>query len=221
MPGIRIIRPLLQPVPALSWVQKAMGRDGPADDSANDPGARMSPLARKYMRLLLLAAGLGFLAVLLGILPISAGFLKGPVEEMVRDAAGLELSIAGPLKVRLGPTPTVRSGGLSLGAPGAGPLVQVDSLHGSIGLLALLRGQIRVREFSAAGIRMDYCAPLHDFPDKTEEEVSELPSIAVDGIALTGISIRCGPVSIYFADGTLRHAHQRTVALAARSLPAR
>ena len=36
----------------------------------------------------------------------------------------------------------------------------------------------------------------------------------------TIFSLRCGPLSVYFTDGTLRHAHQRTVALAARSLPA-
>jgi len=152
----------------------------------------MKPVVRKTLRVLLLTVGLLFIAVLLGILPIRASFLKGPVEATVRDATGLELSIEGPVKVRLGPTPGVTGGKISLRAAAADPLLEVDSLQARISLLSLLRGRFHVREFSSDDIRIDYCARLPDFPEKPEED-SEPPSIAVDGVELTRVSIRCGP----------------------------
>ena len=121
---------------------------------------RMKPVVRKSLRVLLLAAALAFVAILLGVLPFPAGFLKGPIEDAVRDAAGLELSIEGPVTVRLGPAPGVTSGGISLGAQAADPLLKIDSLHARISLLSLLRGRIHLRESSSDGIRIDYCAEL-------------------------------------------------------------
>ncbi|MGI9224190.1 MAG: AsmA family protein [Woeseiaceae bacterium] len=152
----------------------------------------MKRVVRKTLRVLLLTVALAFVVVLLGILPFRVGFLKGPIEAAVRDAVGLELSIRGPISVRLGPTPGVASGDLSLGAPAADPLLEVDSLQARISLLSLLRGRIQVRELSSDGIRIDYCARLPDFPEKPEE-ASEPPSIAVDGVELIRVSIRCGP----------------------------
>ena len=161
---------------------------------SNQPDVRMKPVIRRSLRWLLLVSALAFVAVLLGILPFRAGFLKGPIQEAVLDAAGLALSIEGPVKVRLGPVPGVTSSGVSLGAPAASPLLEVDSLDARISLLSLLRGRVHVREFSSDGVRVDYCAPLPDFPENPEED-SAPPSIVVDGIELTGIAIRCGPAA--------------------------
>ena len=151
----------------------------------------MKPDIRKSLRLMLLAIALVFAAVLLGILPFRADFLKVPIQEAVRDAAGLALTVEGPVKVRLGPTPGVTSGGISLGAPDAEPLLEVDSVHARISLFSLLRGRIHVREISSNGVYADYCAPLPDFPEKTAEEFSP-PTIIVAGVEIRGISIRCG-----------------------------
>ena len=98
----------------------------------------------------------------------------------------------GPSSVRLGPTPGVTGGKISLRAAAADPLLEVDSLRARISLLSLLRGRVQLREFSSDGIRIDYCAQLPDFPEKPGEN-SEPPSIAVDGVELTRVSIRCGP----------------------------
>ena len=111
------------------------------------------------------------------------------------DATGLELSIGGPITLRLGLWPGVTTGDLVLGDAAQDPLLLVDSLRAKIGLGALLRGRIHVLELGAQGIAVDYCSPFPEFPERpdTATEDSPPPSVAVDDVTITGVSVRCGP----------------------------
>jgi len=149
------------------------------------------PAARKVIRVLLIAIALAVAAILLGIVPFSAGFIRGPVETAVHDATGLELSIGDRIILRLGPTPSVTSGGIVFGKPASNPLLVVDSLRAGIGLFALLGGRVHLYELSAKGIRVDYCSPFPDLPATSNEDTAP-PSVTVDAVQLDRITIRCG-----------------------------
>jgi len=152
----------------------------------------MTAVIRKSLRWSLLVVAVATVVVILGIVPLNAGFARGAVEKAVRDAVGLELSIGGPIRLRLGPWPRVTSGELVLGNVTQDPLLVVESLHAEIGLFALLRGRIHVLELEADGIAVDYCSQFPEFPD-TETGDDPPPSVAVDDVVITGVSIRCGP----------------------------
>jgi len=152
----------------------------------------MKPVARKRTRILLAVVVLAISAVLLGVVPFPAGFIRGPIESAVRDATGLELSINGPIKLRLGPTPEATTGDLVLGDPTDDPLLEVDFLHARIGLFALLSGRVHVRHLSADGIRVDYCSPMPAFSEDPGDDTAP-PSVVVDAIEIDHINIRCGP----------------------------
>ena len=153
---------------------------------------RKRPATRKFTRVLLIAAALAVSAVLLGIVPFNAGLIRGPVETAVRDATGLELSIGDRIILRLGPTPSVTSGGLVFGDPASNPVLVIDSLHVRIGLFALLGGRVHVHELSASGVQIDYCSPFPGVPGNSNEDTAP-PSVAVDAVELDRIAIRCGP----------------------------
>jgi len=152
----------------------------------------VSPVIRKILRSSLLLVVLAFVVILAGILPINAGFVRGSVENAVRDAIGMELSIGGPVKIRLGPWPEVTTGDLALGDAAHNPFLLVDLLRAKIGLAALLRGRIRILELESRGINVDYCSPFPEFSD-TATGNAPPPSIAIDDIAVEQVSIRCGP----------------------------
>ena len=143
-------------------------------------------LFRSLLIILALAAGL----ILFGIVPFSAGFIRTPIEDAVRDATGLNFSIGGPITLRLGSKPEFISGDLELGDTANDRLLIVDTLSAKIGLFPLLGGRIHLRNFSAAGIRVDYCSPLPTFSGKAGEDTAP-PSIVVDAINIKNITIRC------------------------------
>ena len=151
----------------------------------------MKPATRKSIRVLFAAVALAVIAVLLGIVPFNAGLIKGPIETAVRDATGLELSIGDRIMLRLGPTPSITSGGIVFGDPASGPLLIVDALHARIKLFALLGGRIHIRKLSADGVQVDYCSQFPDFPGDPSEDTA-LPSVAVDTVTLDRITIGCG-----------------------------
>ena len=140
----------------------------------------------------MLVVVLACVIVLSGILPINAGLVRGPVGNAVRDAIGLELSIDGPVKLRLGPWPEVTTGGLVLGDSASDPLLRVESLRVKMDLAALLRGRIHAIEAETHGIAIDYCSPFPEFSDKATESTPP-PSVAIDDITITQVSVRCGP----------------------------
>jgi len=62
--------------------------------------------------LIALAASAG--AVLLGFVPVNVTPLRGPIGDAVLDASGLSLSIDGPIVLRLGTRPTIRTGAIAV-----------------------------------------------------------------------------------------------------------
>jgi len=152
----------------------------------------MKPVVRNLARILLAVVVLAVAAVLLGFVPFPAGFIRAPVESAVRDATGLDLSIDGPITLRLGLMPEATTGDLVLGDPTGGPLLEVDFLQARSGLFALLGGRVHLRHLSANGIRVDYCSPMPTFSDDSDDDTTP-PSVAVDAIELDRMTVRCGP----------------------------
>lgn len=151
----------------------------------------MKPVSKKLIRTLLVATALALGGVLFGIVPISAGFVRAPLENAVRDATGLDFSVGGSIILRLGPTPTLATSSLTLGESTDGQLLSVDSLSARIELFPLFAGRIHLRHLSVAGVRFDYCSQFPRLTQKTDEE-STAVSVVVDQIDLDDISIRCG-----------------------------
>ena len=152
----------------------------------------MKPVARKRARILLAVVVLALGAVLFGFVSFPAGFIRAPIESAVRDATGLDLSINGPIKLRLGPMPEATTGDLVLGDPSGDPLLEVDFLQARIGLFALLGGRVHVRHLSANGIRVDYCSPMPTFSEDPGDDTAP-PSVVVDAIEIDRVTVRCGP----------------------------
>jgi uncharacterized protein involved in outer membrane biogenesis len=151
----------------------------------------MKPVTKKLMRTFLVAATLALAGVLFGIVPISAGFIRAPIENAVRNATGLDFSVGGSIILRLGPTPAVTTGSLTLGDPAANPLLTVDSLSVKVGLFPLLAGRIHLRQLSAVGARVDYCSQLPQMSSEPGEDTAAL-SLVVDQVDVENVSVRCG-----------------------------
>ena len=147
---------------------------------------------RKIARLSSVIIALAFVAVLLGVIPFNAGFIRGPIETAVYEATGLPLSIRDRIVLRLGLNPSVSSGGVVLGDPAASPLLMVDALYAKVGLIALLRGRIHVHDLNVNGVVVDYCSTLPNFGSDSSDDTGP-PSLAVDAIEIKKVSIGCGP----------------------------
>jgi len=151
----------------------------------------MKPVIKKLIRYFVVIVAVVAGIVLFGIVPFNAGFLRAPIEDAVRDASGLDLTIGGPIKLRLGLTPTFTSGDLELGDTKSNPLLIVNSLSASIGLFPLLGGRIHLRDVSADGVNIDYCSPL-PAPSGNPDEDNAPPSVVIDAINVENIKIHCG-----------------------------
>jgi uncharacterized protein involved in outer membrane biogenesis len=144
------------------------------------------------VRALFATLGLAAAVILLGVLPVNVGFLRGFIETAVSDTTGLEFRIGGPIKLSLGAWPSVATAELVLGDVSRNPLVVVDALQAKIALSALIRGQVHVLELEADGIAVDYCSPFPEFADTPAGDTAA-PSVAIDAVAITRVSVRCGP----------------------------
>ena len=130
-------------------------------------------------------------ALLLGMIPINAGFIKAPVSAAMRENTGLDLVISGPLTLRLGANPSISTRGIEYGDDPGDRLIEIESLHGRIALFELLAGRIHVLELRAQGIRVDYCGKLPQFADGPDND-EPAPRIAVDRLELLDTIIHCG-----------------------------
>jgi uncharacterized protein involved in outer membrane biogenesis len=139
--------------------------------------------------LFVVAALLG--ALLLGLIPVNVGLLKGPLADVVRGATGLHLVVDGPIILRLGPNPSVDIGKVRYGNTADDTLVEVDTVSGSLSLSAFLRGRIHIREALAEGLRLDYCGPRPRLDD-TSDNAEPPPLIAIDHLEIRHAVVGCG-----------------------------
>lgn len=112
----------------------------------------MKRITKNEVRVSLAVVILAISIVLLGLVPINAGFLKDPLARAVREATGFQLGIRDPTIVRLGLNPRVTSNGFAFGDPADSPLLSVDTLRVQLGLLPMLSGGIHIRSIVADGI---------------------------------------------------------------------
>ena len=64
---------------------------------------------RKILKSILAATVLAVGVVILGLVPINLSFVKGTIEQYVRENLDLDVTFQGPLRLRLGPNPRVEA----------------------------------------------------------------------------------------------------------------
>lgn len=147
-----------------------------------------------------LSTGLRFFAALItlvlvafftGLLPLNLGFLKDAIATAVHERTGLELSIEGSLRAKLGPRPFVEASGLVLGpsANAASPLLEVGRLAVRPRLLDILRGRLHFRGIRLEDVTLDYCPS--QWPDRPGDGSSEPLSLAIDSLTAERLMLRC------------------------------
>ncbi len=151
----------------------------------------MKTAFKKPIVILAAALVLVLAALLLGVIPINVGFIKGPVSAVAREKTGLDLAIGGPLTLRLGVNASISTGDIAYGEGPGDRLIEIESLRGRVALSALLAGRIHVRELRAQGIRVDYCGKLPQLTDGDSND-EPAPRIAIDQLELLDIVIDCG-----------------------------
>ena len=151
----------------------------------------MKTAIKKPIVILAAALVLVLAALLLGVIPINVGFIKGSVSAVAREKTGLDLAIGGPLTLRLGVNASISTGDIAYGDGPGDRLIEIESLHGRIALSALLAGRIHVREVRAQGIRADYCGKLPQLADGDNND-EPAPRVAIDQLELLDIVIDCG-----------------------------
>ena len=115
----------------------------------------------RYRRWLLALPALLIVALLAGLVPVNVGFLKGYVEELVYDKSKLELALEGPVVIRLGPSPLVRTGAITLASEGETDFIRIDGAFARLRLAKLFQAKVHATEARISGAQLDYCALLH------------------------------------------------------------
>ena len=149
----------------------------------------------KLLRSLLVAVAVAAALVLGGIIPISIDPFRGMIEQSVRDATGLELTLGEAASIRLGPRARVRTGRVSIATPGHESLLEFTEAQVGLSLSALFRGRVHVREATVTGTRL-VCGPLPGLPPDGDDDVESPPVIVVDSFEAREIVIRCTPEAV-------------------------
>jgi uncharacterized protein involved in outer membrane biogenesis len=150
------------------------------------------PLLISVAVLAILLTGFGF-----GVIPINLFFLKTAISEAAREQLGAELGIEGPLRLRLGFSPSLSASLISLSAPGAAgqPLAAIGKLTIRPRLLKLFHGDILLRGVEASGIVLDYCPQRFPEPGAAPAESGpegrQWPEMAVEQLSLKQIRLQC------------------------------
>jgi uncharacterized protein involved in outer membrane biogenesis len=133
----------------------------------------------------------------LGVIPINLFFLKTAISEAAREQLGAELGIEGPLRLRLGFSPSLSASLISLSAPGSAgePIAAIERLTIRPRLLGLFHGEVLLRGVEASGIVLDYCPQRFPEPRAAPAESGpqsrQWPEIAVERLSLEQIRLQC------------------------------
>ena len=68
------------------------------------------------------------------------------IEAQLSKAIGVPVSTAGPIKLKLLPTPQITLGVVAVGDRASGPWLRAEGLHAELALTSLMRGEIRLTE---------------------------------------------------------------------------
>ena len=139
-------------------------------------------------RIRLVLGGVVVLAFgLLFLVPINIGFLKGAVSGAVKEATGLQIEIAGPLRVRLGLRPVVTAANITLQTPDARTIATFGEAAIALKPMALWRGDIFLGDLKVEQSVVDVCPAL---PDVTST-ADAMPKLAADHLELVNVELRC------------------------------
>ena len=125
----------------------------------------------KWLKRLVIAAGLVVTLVLMGFIPISLMPLRDTISDISYAVLGVEVDVAGGLSVRFGLSPSLSGSEIYIGLPDASSkaaraaLVSVGRLHVVPKLIDIVRGDFYFAAIEIAEVEVDYCAPLpvHSF----------------------------------------------------------
>ena len=156
----------------------------------------MAGKVKKYLLISALVVVMLLAASGFGLVPINLFFAKPAISELVTGNLGMDLEIHGPLRIRFGRAPALTASGITLRIPAVGdkPLMQIEQLAIKPRLLALLDGDIFLRNINAVGIDFDYCQggpPNSSAISEPTSHRESLPSIAIDQLRIQDIRLLC------------------------------
>ncbi len=151
------------------------------------PVRRALGLAAALLSVLLLVAA-ALVAVLTWVsVDLDITSHKARVLQELSARTGLRLEVAGALGLRLGPELGLTATGLTLGVPGANPLLKAENAHLTAAPLPLLQGRLEPKTLELDGARLDLIRDpkgrAHwDLPARTRD-LGE-PAILLDDLRL-------------------------------------
>ena len=135
---------------------------------------------------------LALVTALVGPLFVDWGRYRVPIEAEASRALGVPVHVAGPIDVRLLPTPWLSLNQVEVGAAGAGQKVAARKLVVELGLGALMRGEFRAADVAIAGL--DLTVALNRFGDV------EMPTASFafdpDRLAIDRLTIEDGRIGL-------------------------
>ena len=124
---------------------------------------------------------------------------RASIEAQLGSAVGAPVSTAGPITLRLLPTPTLTLGVLAAGDRAAGPWLRAEGLNLELALTPLLRGEIRISEAQLERPQLELVA------NEAGDIALPLPAEATDSvIRLDQLTVRDGSLTIRRASGATR-----------------
>ena len=157
---------------------------------------RRPRLARQPDRLAILLIGV-LTAALVGPYVIDWNSHRALIERRLSEAAGTPVTVAGPIDLKILPTPRLRFGKVAIGDARAGrPRLTADALEAELSLTALTRGQVQVVDTTLVRPHLD----IAQAPDGTVDLA--LPTgTAADRFAVDHLGVEDGTVVLTLADG--------------------
>jgi AsmA protein len=107
-------------------------------------------------RAILALALVGLAVIAVAVVPwtVSTGRLTAAVARQLRGAYGLDLTVKGRTTIAFLPVPRLKFEDVSLGVPGAPPLVEASQLRSEFRIWPLLAGQLDLAEVAVSGAQL-------------------------------------------------------------------
>jgi hypothetical protein len=140
---------------------------------------------------------IGFIALLLlavviaGLIPVNLSLLKEPMERLGAEQLDLDITLAGPLRLYLGPNTRIKADKIVIQKhlDSGEPIARIEALTVKPRLGDILRGKLHLRQASVTAATVNYCAELPAIPVTATD--SPLTSIALDELRVSKLLIEC------------------------------